>query len=477
MLHLHHPTAGATTSPIKRLPYDLLVEICQLVIKDATGTDSHAAPLILLLVCREWRDSAYQCAAVWSTFSVDVFGGEAARKLVSTYLRRSRGVRLSVHLDAGGWDEPGAKPYYRNHDAAGAEEHQADIKHAKARTLAPFVLAPLVAHAQRISNLRWTGSYWDRVDFSGFRGRLTALVELDVCNLGLLDTREFEFSPALRSLRTSGRCLELSHAVPSHIEIQSTLPWAGGEDILKRFSSTAEPLLDFSSLTWLACVLTEDDDDKETWDVRSGQPVVVERTLRVLPQLKSWSFECHNIKARQSERVRRLLDLHSTPALETLDVCCLASPTSLRAFITRSNCQLTRLALRQCRIRVGQFIDILRLLPALESLVIENGVIPTMITDRLFESLCNSVDRLELVPRLRELRIVGHYMFKVAKLVEMLESRDGSVFKLVELVIPLNAVDELCRLRPKIRQRVRVGVLQGKESAPMGRRKRAIVVV
>ncbi|KAJ7641978.1 hypothetical protein FB45DRAFT_901492 [Roridomyces roridus] len=358
-------------------------------------------------------------------------------------LRRSRGVRLSVHLHAGGWDEPGPKPYYSNHEAVGAEEHQADVQHATARTLTPFVLTHLVAHAHRISNLRWTGSYWDRVDFSGFRGQLTALVELDVCNLSL-----GSMPGALPR-----RALTHRNSINSPLGRRGRHPQA-----IQQHGGAFAPIF----LPHLG----------------SGQPVVVERTLRVLPQLKSGAFECHNIKARQSERVRRLLDLHSTPALETLDVCCLATPASFRGFITRSNCRLTRFALRQCRIRVGEFIDILRLMPALESLVIENGVIPTMITDRLFESLCKNVDWVfELLPRLREFRIVGHYMFKVAKLLEMLESRDGSVLKLVELVIPLNAVDELCRLRPKIRERVRVGVLQGKESAPMGRRKREIVVV
>ncbi|KAJ7620073.1 hypothetical protein FB45DRAFT_929403, partial [Roridomyces roridus] len=179
---------------------------------------------------------------------------------------------------------------------------------------------------------------------------------------------------------------------------------------------------------------------------------------QILPHLTCWQF-VRVEKYGQDELVWRLLDRYSAPALARLDIACLAAPARLEALLARSQCPLTHLALRHCRVRVGELLDILKQTPGLECLVIEHGLIPTMITDRFFEALTLR-NGAGLVPKLAKLRVVGHYFFREAAMLEMMESRDRAVLKDVELVLPVSAVQELRRLKPSIDERVCLDVLE-----------------
>ncbi|KAJ7508331.1 hypothetical protein B0H11DRAFT_1964415 [Mycena galericulata] len=116
----------------------------------------------------------------------------------------------------------------------------------------------------------------------------------------------------------------------------------------------------------------------------------------------------------------RWLAPHATlPALRALDIIDLHHPADVTLLLARSQCDLTTLALRNCKVRIGQLLEILESTPHLHALTVIDGH-STMITDRLFQFLTDNPTRL---PILSSLNIEGAFAFGNRALVTMLEAR------------------------------------------------------
>ncbi|KAJ7620060.1 hypothetical protein FB45DRAFT_1093989 [Roridomyces roridus] len=390
-------TPASGVPHIRILSYDVLINIFHLVV----GDNPRALSLIIACVCKQWRTAVYQQPSLWSTFVVNFFGGPPAVKLIELHFEKSRDSPLSLRLIS----------------TLDQTRHSEQIER---------ILTLLAANAQRIYALSFVGYTWARIDLSVLRGRLSQLEVLHFIDAAPLytfsvtaftPTCHFDIAPKLRVLRIAGLDLE----------------------------GCSQKSIDLSNLAFLTVILFALDDSRGT----SSHHTAGEQ---ILPRLTCWQF-VRLEKYGQDEVVCRLLDRHTAPELGRLDIACLAAPARLEALLARSQCPLTHLALRHCRVRVGELLDILKQTPGLECLVIEHGLIPTMITDRFFEGLTLR-NGAGLVPKLAKLRIVGHYFFREAAMLEMMESRDRAVLKDVELVSPVSAVQELRRLKPSIDERV-----------------------
>ncbi|KAJ7650823.1 hypothetical protein FB45DRAFT_888898 [Roridomyces roridus] len=407
-------------TPISKIPYDVLLDIFHAVAEPGTFEVGRGALLAITHVCMDWRKVALDFPSLWSSFMVNIRETTSHLRLLELYLQRSRDAPLSVRIHA----------RYR--------EQHLDVAGSRA------VLALLAQHSNRFFSLQLTG-FWDGVEWFGIRGKLPHLEILQLPDSRIHETHQFDDVPRLHTLRTRGRCITLSGFPPARpwkripcAQIRFLVIWP---QTMRDIPSHGLQLDDFPKLTSLRCILpcrdTNDDGAiLSMWGTRSAP--------FLLPRLTSWCIEVDGPEnTLRVPELGEMLDHFTTPALQSLDIIYLVHPTNLYSFLKRSNCGLTHLVLRRSSIRVGELLEILELLPALERLLIDNGFTPTMVTNKFFDNLVLSPGRRVLVPGLRELSIRGTYIFQGPKLLEMLQSRVGSNLKFVQLALPTRLVEGL----------------------------------
>ncbi|KAJ7741327.1 hypothetical protein B0H16DRAFT_1033005 [Mycena metata] len=96
----------ALTSPIRRVPHDVLLEIFFSCLPSTHNAliDASEAPLILGLICRHWRNVAYTTPRIWSSIHIPSLNYRdlppktvlALEKVVEAWLERSGSCPLSV---------------------------------------------------------------------------------------------------------------------------------------------------------------------------------------------------------------------------------------------------------------------------------------------------------------------------------------------------------------------------------------------
>ncbi|KAJ7612636.1 hypothetical protein FB45DRAFT_1117133 [Roridomyces roridus] len=290
-----------------------------------------------------------------------------------------------------------------------------------------------------LNGLRFTGD-WDDIPISGFRGGLPRLEILELPCTSLYESLQFQLAPRLHTLRTaqitsvdSNRLWDL---IPC-AQIRTLVIW----------NSCDLDLVGFTNLTYLECISM-----RRGWETDSA-PLV-------LKHLRTWYIDHQASGPGRHPEVAEMLDHFTTPTLESLEISYLTDPSHLCSFLDRSRCALTHLALRRSSIRIGEMVKILEVVPALERLLIDDGYIPTVITNKFFDSLTisSSTGHHVLVPALRELRIRGRFMFQGPKVLDMLQSRVGINLEVVKLVVATGAIAELDLLRLKAFDGIRVSV-------------------
>ncbi|KAJ7612660.1 hypothetical protein FB45DRAFT_874868 [Roridomyces roridus] len=398
---------SALDNPALRVPYDILVEIFHAA-TDLYMYEVGQGPLFGIIgVCTGWRNAALECPSLWSTFWVDMYVD-----LVQTYLQRSRSCLLRIHLIANIRLRP---------SRSDSRQYNLDTVQRMFRILAD--------HSDRFWTLGFSGVDWPQLlpSFSGFRGRLSSLEMLDLDNEALFETGEFQIAPELHTLTTLGPCLagttNLPHAQIRSLRISWTRDsWGLRNDCIRQlesFPNLSSLTLEFKAGSEPSSVIYI---IESMFDVHSAGIT--------LPFLSYWKIQV----PFKVPPLGWMLDHFKTPALETLDIAYFTQPSNLCDLFRRSQCSLKRLALRRCTIRGGDLLNILELTPSLDSLVIENGSVPTMVTNRFFDSLTFTAGRHPIVPVLRELEITGQYCFSGPKVLEMVDSRVGRGLSVVEMV-------------------------------------------
>ncbi|KAJ7612657.1 hypothetical protein FB45DRAFT_1065375 [Roridomyces roridus] len=305
------------------------------------------------------------------------------------------------------------------------------------------MLSLLAEHSDRFSTLRLTGSAWPRLmPFSRFRGRLSRLeiLELSRQYSGLLETGQFQIAPQLHTIRTPGSHLTGTAVDPERPWLDIPRPQirslvisrpydmagAGGDRILQleAFPNLSSLTLDFEAY------------GSDAIQTMSGNPSV----RFTLHRLSYWKIQVAS--KLEVPQLGWMMDHFKTPALGTLHITYFTEPSNLCDLLRRSQCSLKRLVLQRCAIRVGDLLSVLELAPSLDSLVIDNGSIPTMVTDKFFQGLTLDSGGRTIAPVLRELRIRGQYFFNGGKVLEMLESRVGHDLAVVQLVLSQDALKD-----------------------------------
>ncbi|KAJ7612662.1 hypothetical protein FB45DRAFT_1036880 [Roridomyces roridus] len=375
------------------VPYDLLLDIFKLAADDSDLLGR--GPLLAISqVCRHWRDSALESPVLWSTFAADARGTISHLQLLQLYLQRSRDLPLSVRLHSR-W------------------ESEEDPR----RPVLVALLTLLAEHSDRLFSLQFTGSWYD-IQISEFRGRLPRLEILGLCSISLCESLQFQLAPRLHTLRAEAGCITTGDSgrrrpwelIPCaqirSLVISQHFSWPTPDD-------AGLQLEEFSNLTNLKYIIRPGNGSRilSVWGTRSAP--------FLLPHLTTWCIDYEGPESFfKISELAEMSDHFTIPTLKSLDIIYFADPAHLCSFLYRSGCALTHLTLRRSSIRAGEMLDILEAVPALESLLIDNG-----------------------------------YMFQWTKLLDMLQSRvdvgSESKLGLVELVLPRGSVEEEDLMRLK----------------------------
>ncbi|KAF7294656.1 hypothetical protein MIND_01002400 [Mycena indigotica] len=103
------------TTTMHSLPVELLAEIfTHCLPKNATPTATSNSPLLLMRVCRLWRDITVATPVLWTTFSIDLTSakGMIPSESLELWLSRSQNMPLTINVDDAGCEEPRADPQY-----------------------------------------------------------------------------------------------------------------------------------------------------------------------------------------------------------------------------------------------------------------------------------------------------------------------------------------------------------------------------
>ncbi|KAJ6501137.1 hypothetical protein C8R47DRAFT_1255600 [Mycena vitilis] len=365
------------SSAVRRLPADIILEIFKSVKTAVEGMPETAlgcsAGPLLSRVCAEWRVLACDYALLWSSFSFELFGIASAAK-AGVYLTRSKSAALTVEIDA---------------------RRRVESR----RPMAERALDLLSAHSHRLFELRLTGS--NIPSLPAFRGNLQCLEILRI-PAGHVFSTEFELVPRLHTLQVDGRAqlTETEHKFDRRRIRRLTLRNANGHLLVR-----------YPNVTELTCLQLD-----PPYEIGGPPPP----PPAVSPGLTALTVKCDKGPVAPGSNISNILDSFTTPALRSLNLEFHGVARSITDLIYRSQCNLTKLVLRDCSIRITALLQILQLTPALESFAAVRGL-STMMTDRIFEHLTNNGSAN--LPRLSQLTVNGAFAFHTVVLVEMLETR------------------------------------------------------
>ncbi|KAJ7656008.1 hypothetical protein DFH06DRAFT_475005 [Mycena polygramma] len=386
--------------------------------RDLTGVGDGAGPL-LARVCSQWRAIACDYPLLWSSFSFPIFS-QGSAKLVDLYLQRSKSAPLTVEIDA--------RPQ------------------VAASSTGELAIALLAARSHHLFELRILALARDvSISIPSLQALRDNLPCLEILQLPVWPALSTEFAsvPHLHTLRL---CSGTELAPATHHFDRSrirclTLADASGHQLA--------PYTNVTEFTSLEIVKYP----RHAISTRLPDPPMS-------PGVGAWTvrFDKRN-NTTSSWGISNIFRRFTFPALHSLDVEFRADPSELTGFLHRSQCNLTKLVMRDCNVRISALLQILELTPNLETFAVVGGH-ATMITDRLFAFLAAHVDMVKNLAKLSSLTLTGSFAFATAALVGMLEVRTAHdlvqhrdvclndvYLSLPDRAVPVQVVERLRALR------------------------------
>jgi hypothetical protein len=375
-------------APIRLLSVDILQTVfvdpdihgfTEMGMKPPPSTVYMYRPNVLAAVSHHWRDIVCETTQLWSSFKVPLWQSQYSLERVRLCLERSKDALLSMTFD---W-----KPF---------------------SPLDGDVLQEVLDHAERWRHVQMPlhGEFLSVL--SPAKGRLHQLETLEFMGSGhrsggshKFDT--FEVAPKLRFLSLHG----LEEDIPR-------LPWRQLQRIF---------VLDNIGDPFLCRVLAmtpglRDITVNNNLDHYIANPTNLELHLPSSPELRKIV-----ILGRNS--TMKVLNHMNAPGLKEIILidCYVWDSPSITSLVHRSGCYPEKLVLQNTRVRSGELLALLRMLPALHTLVLTDAT-PNAFTNTVVDALTttSSWDEVAL-PALTTLVLVGTYLFSTDKLLTMLESR------------------------------------------------------
>ncbi|KAJ7488918.1 hypothetical protein FB451DRAFT_680395 [Mycena latifolia] len=145
------------------------------------------------------------------------------------------------------------------------------------------------------------------------------------------------------------------------------------------------------------------------------------------------------ILGEDAKRTNMMDILHrlTTPNLEQLCLvdCAFWDAASLFPFISRSACHLQSLVLRNTRVRAGELLAFVRVIPTLKVLSLTE-LLPNSITDLIMTALTPLTGSESVaLPALTHIALAGVYLFSTGALLRMLKARKTSLV-VIDLTLP-----------------------------------------
>ncbi|KAJ7603685.1 hypothetical protein DFH06DRAFT_328383 [Mycena polygramma] len=398
------PLDAFVSAPVRQIPEDVLRQIFAALnctvdkpksvrSGDVTAKRNivgvgHGTGSVVSRVCSQWRAVAWDHPLLWSSFSFPILADNSAQ-LVELYLQRSKSAPLTVEIDA----------TRRPHAETGSTGERA--------------IALLAAHSQRLFELQiFTNQPAGEVLISipslqPMRGNLPSLEILQIPVWPAM-SNEFARIPRLHTLRLcsphSGRIEHGQHFECSRVR-RLTLCDANGDELAA-----------YPNVTDFTCVETAVHDKYAAPLTSPSAP------SPVCARVTAWTVQYNTDRGDNGWGISNVFRRFTLPGLRSLDAQYREGSSELVGFIQRSRCSLTKLVLRDCKLRISALLQILQLTPDLESLTVLGGH-TTMITDRMFDFLVVREDLASNLPSLSSLTLAGPFAFGTESLVNMVESR------------------------------------------------------
>ncbi|KAJ7446359.1 hypothetical protein FB451DRAFT_1412386 [Mycena latifolia] len=153
----------------------------------------------------------------------------------------------------------------------------------------------------------------------------------------------------------------------------------------------------------------------------------MDHTLVTLQHLACWAIRD---QTRMNEQPVEFLRHCTAPSLRRLHFANFDRHPPLPTvsnFIRRSRCDLTELVIYNCYLRATDTLEVLSLVPNLNTLAVEYAL-PDALTDKVtVHALTLNPDQPSHLPSLTMLHIDGSYLFQEHSLIAMLESRTSVI--------------------------------------------------
>ncbi|KAF8328969.1 hypothetical protein F5887DRAFT_334755 [Amanita rubescens] len=362
--------ALSESSPINRLPREILAEIFSLCVPKMTSESARMltsnAPLLLCLVCSSWRELALATPKIWTTVGIVIRGRHmdsqdvsAAAHIITTWLKRSGALPLTLSLDY--------NPYY----------HNCAKDHTRARlAFIEVILSVFGVHSSR----------WQDVNLSLCETPSVSWPQLG--NLPLLQA--FHFDGQLQNVinLTLNGCPRLTRLSGSYPVVALTNPQIPWSQISYLHISSKISLFDASEAIRLCPQLEE---FQASLDIPLDQDSRLPRTPIV---------ENHRL------RTLRIASADHSPLFSSLTLPSLRGITfrtrdpntpfflgfsSLLDLFTRSNCRLDAIRLYDCALWGSDVLQLIehKSLETVQALCIDNCRNHPMFTDDVLIRLTN----------------------------------------------------------------------------------------
>ncbi|PBK84941.1 hypothetical protein ARMGADRAFT_593398 [Armillaria gallica] len=432
LLSLDMEDAKILSSPVRRLPPDVLRSICLAAIPSPSdimspsfgfcdSLDTRESPWTISHVCRGWRSTVVGSPELWSSTSLVIDRGSPVRIsrdeipssqsnfhrtfLFGTRLQRSRSHLLTVSLLS----------------ARDASQH-------------PF-LAQISVHASALKNLRIRIPIESLTAFYGCRGRLDSLENLILRPNGpevfpqASTINVFEYAPKLRTCT--------AQYIPDTVKI----PWP-------QLSHCGLQIDNEQDLIFLERLHNVKSADIQS-DGRGFLRALHGNTPIHLPRLKSLTLTSQDDGGTQMPNIRVILSSLSLPNL--VDLCLTYYSVPVLPHIGKPN-MITRLEIRLLLLPSHGYFDEKYTFPGLLTLLhaLPNLRHLALYSDRTLSS--DDISRLRItpsqshvpIPRLRVLDLSGcKFDFDHSSLVEIVEARrqgndrDCDQLEILHLASPL----------------------------------------
>ncbi|KAK1221635.1 hypothetical protein PQX77_015550 [Marasmius sp. AFHP31] len=382
-------------SPIHTVPTEILTTIFTFACEqNELSRDVIPNVLRVSMVCGRWRDIVFSTPRLWASIEID-FGGwttnfHVLKQLLQLFMERSKAssLRLSLALPGDGYS--GGR--------AGREEVSS-------------ILRVIVGQCERWEDvtLDVVPQHFPSSIFDPIRGRLPLLTSLRIRHLdGSVQRwnhpfKYFEICPALHTLRIFPDLFDSQNQ-------NSSLPWTQIQTLhlLTSYNVHAFPLLPLCTAVEHLELSAVGGPDKDNNDYSSHVVNSGVKTLSIMA-------------AEAQSDVDGVLKHTTLGGLSSLGICSQSTDltdewpmwdsTCLEAFLQRSSCSITSLHLNALPITDMQILALLRLIPTITSLCIEEFCYRKenrIVTAPFLDGLNTSVDSVPLVPKLTHFKVRVH---------------------------------------------------------------------